>query len=176
MSKLKIDGGALTKAFIDEIRLNSDLLHHFNKLTVEKFKGWRDRMGDLVDIADFMLDEGDSILNYWMTKVFSFNEKHLKISVPKKLSPVDSQIVAKYTFSKEEAKIIKEILQEYDIEEYGEQKAAETIFSNSMKSISGYLSEIFETEYKIFTNKLDHKEKKGKIIIEYEAAGRIQGF
>ncbi|TFF89585.1 MAG: hypothetical protein EU549_00040 [Promethearchaeota archaeon] len=176
MSHLKLDKGALTKAFVDEVRLNADNLHLFDRFSNEKFEKWQDNMGSLVDVADFMVDEGEPILIFWMTKIFSFHEKRLTIKVPKKLSPVDSQIVAKYVFSKDETKIIEAILEEYDLGEYGTSKAAKTIFSNSMKTISKYLSKIIKTDYKIFTNKLEHKEKKGKIFINYEGAGRIQGF
>ena len=123
-----------------------------------------------------LLENGESILTFWMTKVFCFEETRLTIKIPKRLSPVDSQIIAQYTYSKPELKIIKEVLQQYDLSDYDEIKAATTIFSNSLKTISQFLSKVFNTEYKIFTNKLDSKQKKGQLIINYEAAGRIQGF
>ncbi|MBD3228307.1 MAG: hypothetical protein GF329_08960 [Candidatus Lokiarchaeota archaeon] len=176
MSNLNLDEGALSKAFVDEVRLNADNLHTFDRMSKEKYEAWQSKMGSLVDIADFMVDEGEPILLYWMTEIFSFDNKRLTIKTPKKLSPVDSQIVAKYVFSKDETKIIEKILEEYDLENYGTIKAAKTIFSNSMKTISKYLSKIINNDYTIFTNKLDHKEKKGKIFIDYEGAGRIQGF
>ncbi|MHA1271181.1 MAG: hypothetical protein ACTSPY_15410 [Candidatus Helarchaeota archaeon] len=176
MSQLKIDGGALTKAFVDEVRINSDGLHLFNRFSGEKFTNWRNNMGDLVDVADFLLEAGADILTFWMTNIYCFDKKRLNIQVPKKLSPVDSLIIAQYTFTKDEVKVIKEVLQEYQLSDYGDAKAATTIFSNSMKTIAKYLSKILNTDYNIFTNKLEHKEKKGQIIIIYEGAGRIQGF
>jgi len=176
MSQLKIESGAMTKAFIDEVKINSDQLFEFNKFSNNEFNKWKSEMGSLVDIADFLLENGESILTFWMTKVFCFEETRLTIKIPKRLSPVDSQIIAQYTYSKPELKIIKEVLQQYDLSDYGEIKAATTIFSNSLKTSSQFLSKVFNTEYKIFTNKLDSKQKKGQLIINYEAAGRIQGF
>ena len=105
-SHLKLDGGALTKSFVDEVRINSDGLHLFTRFSIEKYNNWSMEMGDLVDVADFLIDSGGPILTFWMTKVFSFDETRLKIQVPKKVSPVDSQIIANYVFSKKEMKII----------------------------------------------------------------------
>jgi len=176
LSRLKLDGGALTKAFVDEVRINSDNLHNFKRFCNSEFEKWRQERGSLVDVADFLIHHGADILNFWMTKVFCFNEKKLKIDVPKMLSPVDCQIIAQYSFSKDELKIIKALLQEYEVDDYDEKKAASTIFSNSLKVVSQYLSEIIDSDYKIFTNKLEYKEKKGQLFIDYEAAGRIQGL
>jgi hypothetical protein len=170
-SHLQVAAGAIQKAFKEEIFINAEEVHKYLKKMEEVWNDWK-KASDTDFISRFIEERGPYIFGLWLSEIFPFEFKQLEANFPRGPSSVDSLIEVNYNYSKDELKIIKDLLIKYGIEAE-EDQVATTLFVEAIKSISDNFSKVINQSYKIFTSSVDLTKKRGNLIIEYKGAGRV---
>jgi len=127
-------------------------------------------------ISHFFHENGPELFLSWLAEIFPFDRASVIIECPEGHSSVDSQVVASYTYDKNEIAYIDFVLKKLDINHYTAHQAARDLFANSIKSISTYLANLIGTKFKIFTSDINYYEIDidGSAYVEFSGAGRIQ--
>ncbi|HUX97913.1 MAG TPA: hypothetical protein VMV49_00020 [Candidatus Deferrimicrobium sp.] len=170
-SQLQVAAGAIQKAFKEEIFLNAEEVHKYLKKMEEVWDDWK-KESDTDFISRFIEERGPYIFVMWLSEIFPFEFKQLEASFPRGPSSVDSLLEVIYNYSKDELKIIKDLLIKYGIEAE-EDQVATTLFVEAIKSISDNFSKVINQSYKIFTSSVDLTNKRGNLKIDYKGAGRV---
>lgn len=95
-----------------------DYIKEFKNEKLEKLQEWmlseinlQENAKLIPNIARFILDHADQIFYRWYTELFCFDKTHLIIQNAKAMSRTDFAVQIQYTYSKQELKLFKEILQ-----------------------------------------------------------------
>ena len=170
-SHLKIEAGAIQKAFQEEIFLNAEEVHKYIKNMQEVWNNWK-LSAETTVVSKFIEEMGGYIFIIWLSDVYPFNLKKIEANCPSGVSAVDSRLHVAYTFDKNELKIIRSLLDKHSIEAQ-EDVVARTLIVEAIKSISGTFSKIIQQSYKIFTSDVILVPGKGTVRVQYAGAGRV---
>ena len=172
-SKLEIDGGKLTNAFLSETERNEELLINFTENFRPIWENWKKSRGKHL-ISPFIEMHGNTIFRKWLTEIFPFQYYSLHLSCKRGPSSVDAVMLLNYFYSSEELKIIKTKISEYCLD-FSIEDVCRILLTNAMKSIPITISKIMEINYKIMIEKLKNYDmtKQGGFQIMIRAVGRI---
>ncbi|MHA1358409.1 MAG: hypothetical protein ACTSQI_19230 [Candidatus Helarchaeota archaeon] len=171
-SKLRIELGAIQKAFLAELTQNKEEVQNYFRNMADIWDSWKE-INNVDFISQFFMDLGRSLLIMWMSEVFPFNFDQLIARCQKAPSLEEALLEIDYDFDHEELMIIKDALIGHWIDESVEQ-VAQTMFIEAIKSISGVFSKIIKHPFKIFTSKVDLIRANDTLKIRYFGAGRVE--
>jgi hypothetical protein len=170
-SKLKIEAGSIQKAFQDEVLLNEDQLIEYVKNMGEMWESWK-KLSSLDFISRFFEELGPPVFAFWLSEVFPFDFEQIRARCPTSPSSEDALLEISYSFDKEELAIIKDSLIAHWIKE-SEEKVAQTLFIEAVKSISEVFSAIINHPFKIFSSNVKLVKEGTNLKIHYSGAGRV---
>jgi len=161
------------KRFIASIA--TDTVLKFQKKIMKLWDEW-EKTHKMEGISHFFHENGNELFSAWLAEIFPFDRSSVIIECPKGHSSVDSQLVASYTYDKNEIAYVNFVLNKLSINSYTAHEAARDLFANSIKSISPYLANLIGTKFKIFTSDINYYEIDidGSAYVEFSGAGRIQ--
>ena len=135
-----------------------------------------EKTNSVAGISDFFYRYGNELFLSWLSEIFPFDRPSLILECPKGHSSVDCQVVASYTYGKDEIAYVNFVLNKLELNHYNAHEAARDLFANSIKSISPYFSDLIGTRFKIFTSDIHYYEIDidGSAYVEFSGAGRIQ--
>ncbi len=171
-SKLRIQSGALQKAFQDEIALNAEATQKYHKSMEDIWESWKE-LNTTDFISQFVQDLGSTLFLMWLSDVFPFDFNRLSAQCPQGPSLEEALVDIQYKFSSEELKIIKDVLIAHWMNE-SEEYVAQIMFIEAIKSISGVFSQIIQHPFKIYTSNVELIREYDTLKIHYSGAGRVE--
>ncbi|MHA1129672.1 MAG: hypothetical protein ACTSQI_20730 [Candidatus Helarchaeota archaeon] len=170
-SKLELAEGRLKKAYLAEAERNELILNEFKDAFSPRWNFWKRKKGTHM-ISPFIGEQGPYIFKLWLAFVFPFNYSRLEIGCEKGKSMVDSQGWVKYNYTAQERELIQSVCKKYQIS-MSEEEVARLLITNAIKSIDPTISNIIETDYRIFIDKIDFSDMDNSLQIHVEFVGRI---
>ncbi|MHA1265815.1 MAG: hypothetical protein ACTSRS_11335 [Candidatus Helarchaeota archaeon] len=170
-SKLELEGGKLSKAFLNESQRSSFILSEFFDAFTPRWDLWKRKRGSH-NISPFIEEQGRYFLKIWLTFIYPFNYRRLVVEAAKGGSLVDTNGMVGYAYTPEERAIIKKICDKYGVD-MPEREVARILITNAIKSLDPSISKIIETNYRMFIDKIDFFEKEDNLAIKVAWVGRI---
>ncbi|MBD3228161.1 MAG: hypothetical protein GF329_08225 [Candidatus Lokiarchaeota archaeon] len=171
-SRLEIEGGKLSKAFLAEASRNNEKLTEFRNSFRPIWKKWKEDQGKHL-ISPFIEAHGNMIFRKWLTEIFPFQYYALRLSCKRGPSSVDAVMLVNYFYSPKELEVIESMIDKYTLD-FPIEEICRMLLTNSMKSIPSTISEIMEIDYRIMIEKIKNfKRTKQGFQIMIRAVGRI---
>lgn len=170
-SRLELEGGKLSKAFLNESQRSSFILNEFYDAFKPRWNFWKRKKGSH-QISPFIEDQGKYILKIWLTFVFPFNYQRVVVDAEKGGSLVDANGKVGYAYTPQERQVMKNICEKYQVD-LPEREVARILITNAIKSLDPSISKILETSYRLFIDKIDFFEKDEALAIKVAFVGRI---
>ncbi|MHA1797920.1 MAG: hypothetical protein ACTSVY_05670 [Candidatus Helarchaeota archaeon] len=168
----RFDTSTITKAFLDEVRMNLSSQMAFKKKVQERWEKFTQNKSNVGNYSNFFILEGAELFQDWLSRVFPFSENN-RVEFPDSPSPVDIIFNISHAFEPEELSIVAESLQKSGLY-IDVNTVLGIIFSNAIKAIGQTISKVFKAEYKIFTDNIDILQKGNKTVVLFKGAGRVQ--
>ena len=154
-SYLEIAEGKLELAISDEANRNQEIVEVFLNRFQPIWENWKKSKGPHL-ISPFLEIVGPQIFIDFLTEFFCYNPSELKVTIKKGNSNVDAKIYLIYSFNEEELNILKELKTKYSLEHIAdENEMAKILFSNCVKSLPKFLSNIINVKYRFFTSQIN---------------------
>ncbi|NVM53861.1 MAG: hypothetical protein HWN66_09180 [Candidatus Helarchaeota archaeon] len=170
-SKLELEGGKLSKAFLKEAERSDFIINEFVNAFTPRWNFWKRKKGSHT-ISPFIENQGKYILKIWLTFVFPFNYRRVVVDAAKGSSLVDAQGKVGYAYTPKERFFIKSICEKYQVN-LPEREVARILITNAIKSLDPSISKILETSYRLFIDDIDFFEKEESLAIKVNWVGRI---
>ena len=170
-SKLRIELGAIQRAFHQEVSHNKEEYNNYFKNMEDIWNSWKE-LNNVDFISQFVSELGPTLFLLWLSDVFPFDFDQLKGKCPRGPSNEEALLEISYVFTREELQIIKDVLIANWINDSAEE-VAQTLFIEALKSISAAFSQIIQHPFKIFTSNVDLLKENETLTIQYAGAGRV---
>ncbi|TFF88608.1 MAG: hypothetical protein EU549_02670 [Promethearchaeota archaeon] len=171
-SRLEINGGRLSKAFLAEASRKNEQLMKFKDDFRPIWDKWKKDQGKHL-ISPFIEAHGNIIFRKWLTEIFPFQYYSLRLSCKRGPSSVDAVMLLNYFYSPEELEIIESKIKQYSLD-FPIEEVCRMLLTNAMKSIPQTISDIMEIDYRIMVEKIkNYKRTKQGFQIMIRAVGRI---
>lgn len=163
-SYLEISEGKLELAISDEANHDQEIVESFLNRFQPIWINWKKAKGPHL-ISPFLEVVGPQIFIDFLTKLFCYNPDELNVTIKKGNSNVDAQINLIYSFNEEELKILKKLKNKYGLEQIAdENEMAKILFSNCIKSLTKFLSNIINIRYRLFTSQINMNVTENDIL------------
>ena len=170
-SKLELEGGKLSKAFLNESQRSKLVLDDFYRAFEPRWNLWKRKKGSHM-ISPFIDEQGPYIFKIWLTFVFPFAYKRLVIDAEKGGSLVDAQGKVGYAYTPAERYLMKSVCDKHQVD-MPEREVARILITNAIKTLDLAISKVLENEYRLFIDKIDFFEKDRTLAIKVAWVGRI---
>ena len=169
----QIEKGKTDIAIINWAMHDKEVVKEFLEAYIDAWNKWVGARG-AHKISPFLEWVGENLFTDYLTALFHFNET-IKAEVKRGNSDMECRVYIKYTYSDGELKKIKELKDKYNINHIkNEIELAKFLFSNCVKSIPKFLTNIMDIQYRLFTSRVDGNIKKDKsLVIQLVYDGRI---
>lgn len=170
-SKLEVEGGKISKAFMEETERSQMVMEEFFKAFEPRWNWWKRKKGSH-QISPFIEDQGKYLLKIWLTFVYPFNFQRVVVEAVKGGSLVDAHGKVGYAYTPEERNLVKKICDKHQVV-IAEREVARILITNAIKSMDPSISKVLETNYRLFIDKIDFFEKDQTLAIKVAFVGRI---